>query len=74
MNDNFSVSSVVVMCMSCDVNRLCEELNNIEGVEWHYKDDNGKIVITMESSSIDEEIKILKKKEEMLLDKISKNK
>ncbi|MDA3966710.1 MULTISPECIES: chaperone NapD [Helicobacter] len=64
-SDNFSVSSVVVMCMASDVDRLCEELNNIESVEWHYKDDNGKIVITMESSSIDEEIKILKQVESL---------
>lgn len=59
-SENYNVSSVVVMCNGDEVSRLWDILNLIDNVECHYKDEIGKIVVTIESSSIDEEIKILK--------------
>lgn len=59
--ENFNVSSLVVMCRGEDIARLWEEIEAIPQTQCHYKDESGKIVVTIESQSVDEEIKILKK-------------
>ncbi|PZT49056.1 hypothetical protein B6S12_00215 [Helicobacter valdiviensis] len=60
---DYNVSSVVVMCKPKDMLDLWEKLPKIVGVECHYQDESGKIVITIEASCIEEEIKILKQVE-----------
>ncbi|CAM2780792.1 chaperone NapD [Helicobacter burdigaliensis] len=61
--EDYNVSSVVVMCKAKDVESLWERLPKILGVECHFKDESGKIVITIEASCIEEEIKTLKQVE-----------
>lgn len=60
MSEKYNVSSAVIFCKSEDVERLKKEVEKIKGVESHFFDENGKFVITIESSCIDEEIKSLK--------------
>lgn len=58
--EDFNVSSLVVLCASSEIARLWEAINAISGAECHYKDESGKIIVTLESQSIEEEIKLLK--------------
>ena len=59
--EDFNVSSLVVMCKGGDIQRLWGEIEEIPQTQCHYKDESGKIVVTIESSSVDEEIRTLKK-------------
>ena len=59
--EDFNVSSLVVMCKGGDIQRLWGEIEEIPQTQCHYKDERGKIVVTHESSSVDEEIRTLKK-------------
>lgn len=58
--EDFNVSSLVVLCAPSEIARLWEAINAISGAECHYKDESGKIIVTLESQSIEEEIKLLK--------------
>lgn len=58
-NENYSVSGVLVQCASGDIPRLWEEMAEIPGVDCHFKDEVGKIIITIESSGINGEIRAL---------------
>ena len=59
--EDFNVSSLVVLCVPSAIARLWEAINAISGAECHYKDESGKIIVTLESQSIEEEIKLLKR-------------
>lgn len=59
--EDFNVSSLVVLCATSEIARLWEAINAISGAECHYKDESGKIIVTLESQSIEEEIKLLKR-------------
>ena len=59
--EDFNVSSLVVLCAPSAIARLWEAVNAISGAECHYKDASGKIIVTLESQSIEEEIKLLKR-------------
>lgn len=63
--EDFNVSGVVVMCQPEDIDRLWREMGQITNVECHYKEQSGKIIITIESENIDNEIKTLKRIEEI---------
>ena len=66
MDEKYNVSSAVIFCKSEDVENLKKEVEKIKGVEAHFSDvENGKFVITIESSCIDEEIKSLKEVEKI---------
>ena len=58
--EDFNVSSLVVLCAPSAIARLWEAINAISGAECHYKDESGKIIVTLESQSIEGEIKLLK--------------
>ncbi|MDE5603772.1 MAG: chaperone NapD [Helicobacter sp.] len=58
--EDFNVSGIVVMCQPKDIVRLWGEMEKITNVQCHYKDESGKIVITIESENIENEIKTLK--------------
>ncbi|WP_104722480.1 chaperone NapD [Helicobacter mesocricetorum] len=57
---DFNVSGVVVMCQPEDISKLWGEMEQIANVQCHYKDESGKIIITIESENIENEIKTLK--------------
>ena len=63
--EDFNVSSLVVLCATSEIARLWEAINAISGAECHYKDESGKIIVTLESQSIEEEIKLLKRIESL---------
>lgn len=58
-DEDYSVSGVLVQCASSDIMRLWEEMAEIPGVDCHFKDEVGKIIITIESSGINGEIRAL---------------
>lgn len=58
-DEDYSVSGVLVQCASSDIPRLWEEMAEIPGVDCHFKDEVGKIIITIESSGINGEIRAL---------------
>ncbi|MBD5164349.1 chaperone NapD [Helicobacter sp.] len=60
MQEDFNVSSLVVLCAPQNIESLWEKINKIEGAECHYRDESGKIIVTLESRSIEEEIRLLK--------------
>lgn len=60
MQENFNVSSLVVLCAPQYIEVLWEKINQIGGAECHYKEESGKIIVTLESQSIEEEIRLLK--------------
>ncbi len=60
MQEDFNVSSLVVLCAPQNIESLWEKINKIKGAECHYKDESGKIIVTLESQSIEEEIRLLK--------------
>lgn len=64
-SQDFNVSSLVVMCKGEDIQRLWEEIEKIPQTQCHYKDESGKIIVTIESSNVDEEIRTLKKIERL---------
>lgn len=63
--EDFNVSSLVVLCAQKDIESLWEKINAIKGAECHYQDTSGKIIVTLESQSIEEEIKLLKQIERL---------
>ncbi|MDD6056406.1 MAG: chaperone NapD [Helicobacter sp.] len=65
MEDNFNVSSLVVMCVPERLEMLWDSINKIKGAECHYKDGSGKIIVTLESANISEEIKLLREIEKL---------
>ena len=65
MEDNFNVSSLVVMCVPERLEMLWDSINKIKGAECHYKDGSGKIIVTLESANISEEIKLLREIEKI---------
>ena len=62
---NLNVSSLIVMCKPEDISRLQEEIEKIPNAQCHYSDKNGKIVVTLETESIDEEICLLRQIEKL---------
>lgn len=65
LQEDFNVSSLVVLCAQKDIKSLWGKINAIKGAECHYKDESGKIIVTLESQSIEEEIKLLKQIERL---------
>lgn len=65
MQEDFNVSSLVVLCVPQDMESLWKKINMISGAECHYQDASGKIIVTLESQSIEEEIKIVKRIERL---------
>lgn len=63
--EDFNVSSLVVLCAQKDIESLWGKINAIKGAECHYQDASGKIIVTLESQSIEEEIKLLKQIERL---------
>ena len=61
----FNVSSLVVLCAPENIESLWNRINAMEGAECHYRDESGKIIVTLESQNIDEEIRRLKRIEEL---------
>ena len=61
--ENYNVSGVVILCQPSDVKRIQEAAETLEGVESHFCDESGKIVVTLETNSIDNEIKMIKQLE-----------
>ncbi|TLD86994.1 chaperone NapD [Helicobacter sp. MIT 05-5294] len=65
MQEDFNVSSLVVLCTPQNIESLWDKINQIEGAECHYRDGSGKIIVTLESQSIEEEIRLLKRIEKI---------
>ncbi len=59
MQEKFNVSSLVVLCAPQNIESLWKKINEIEGAECHYKEESGKIIVTLESESIEQEIHLL---------------
>ena len=62
---NLNISSLIVMCKPEDISRLWEEIEKIPNAQCHYSDKNGKIVVTLETESIDEKICLLRQIEKL---------
>ena len=58
--EEYNVSSLVVLCNPSEMEKLWNDINAIENAQCHYQDASGKIIVTLESQNIDQEIKLLK--------------
>lgn len=65
LEEDFNISSLVVLCAPNQVDILWEKINALPNAECHHKDAQGKIIVTLESKNIDEEIKLLKQIESL---------
>ncbi|MBX7490942.1 chaperone NapD [Helicobacter turcicus] len=63
--EEYNVSSLVVLCAPNNLASLWDSINAIENAQCHYQDASGKIIVTLESQNIDEEIKLLKRIENL---------
>ncbi|TLD83986.1 nitrate reductase [Helicobacter sp. MIT 11-5569] len=63
--EDYNVSSLVVLCAPENIENLWKKIDAIENAQCHYQDASGKIIVTLESQNIDEEIKLLKKIESL---------
>lgn len=62
-----NVSSVVVLTKPKNLKKVIDELKKLEneGVDYHFHDELGRIIITIEAPNVSEEVAILKMIERM---------
>lgn len=56
-----NISSVVVLTQPENTQKLIEELKKLENVDYHFHDEFGRIIATIEAPEVSEEIATLKK-------------
>ena len=55
-----NISSIVVQTLPKHINEVVESLKNCDVCDYHMHDDLGRIIITIEGNSVQEELKKLK--------------
>ncbi|MDR0468051.1 MAG: chaperone NapD [Campylobacteraceae bacterium] len=58
-----NISSIVISTKPENIDKVIEELKGLEneGVDYHFHDDLGRIIVTIEAPSVSEEVAMLKK-------------
>ncbi len=60
-----NVSSIVVQTTPKYINEVVEALKNIDICDYHFHDELGRIIVTIEGAGVEEEIKKLTRIQEM---------
>lgn len=55
-----NISSIVVQTLPENVEAVVKSLEKIETCDVHFQDPSGKIIVTIEGESVDDEIRLLK--------------
>jgi len=55
-----NVSSIIVQTLPKNLNSVIEDLKQCEVCDYHFNDEKGKIIITIEAENVSEELKKLK--------------
>jgi len=55
-----NISSIVVQTLPDNLNQVVEDLKNCGVCDYHFHDEKGKIIITIEGESVDAELKKLR--------------
>lgn len=54
-----NISSIIVKTLPKNINILIEQLKNIPNVDYHFHDEIGHIIVTIEAQNVSEEVAIL---------------
>ncbi len=55
-----NISSIVVQCLPENLESVVESLKECEACDYHFHDDKGRIIITIEGEDVSEELEKLK--------------
>ncbi len=55
-----NISSIVVQCLPENLENVVESLNECEVCDYHFHDEKGRIIITIEGEDVSEELEKLK--------------
>ena len=55
-----NISSVIVYAKSQDLKQVIDQIVETDNCEYHFHSDEGKIIVTIEGDSVDDEIRALK--------------